>query len=820
MKRVWLIVVGLVLAGCTFTDTYSLAPGYQTLDLYGSQTIGQTVVCHHAGLASIDVLLQAQPESDDLVLHLLETENSPADIATVTLSPQPGELSFHRFEFPIQDDVNGTSLFIRLESPETSPEHAIRIPYNPVAPSDQVLVVNQAQTPGKLSLQLNYSSFYIAKDLVRQAGTYGIKTLWLLFLSALLYLLPGGAAVAWLLPEGDGVERAVVAIGLSITFYTLVIYATLTGLRLGSAFAWSILAGSGLLLALRPILNQRRSRMEPGVKPLDLKKRLAVQLQDPAGIVLGIVIFLVFAIRIWTIRDMIAPRWGDSYQHAVITRLLLDHGGIFESWEPYAPYTGLTVHFGFHANAAFLAWTSGLDATQSVLWAGQILNALAAIALYPLGKQVAGRWGGVLAVLIAGIVTTTPLAYMNWGRYPQLTGQVLLPIAAWLLWRTLDHPTFDWKRVALTGLAVAAQVLAYYRMPYYFAAWAGAWAICMDLPRYKAQWSEWAKWGLRIIAIVAIAALILIPWGLRVMHGRLGDAVVQGLSGDGALQAVVADYEQWKTLPTYVAAPLLIAAGMAFIWALIRRSGPAIAAGIWAWAMFSLVATRLIQFPGASHLNAFATMIVIYAPVSLLVGWLGAQLAQIAGQRWGKKGVLAGASILVVLTLPAAYRTLTVPDTGYDLVEPGDIKAMAWIRDNTSPAARFLVNGFLVYDGQSAVGSDAGWWIPLLAGRENTMPPQYALMTEKEAEPGYGQGIVDLVTRLQETPVTTPQSLELLCERAITHVYIGQGEGRVGSPPPTPLFTAEQMLSSPAFTVLYHQDNVWIFVLQDNVCAS
>ena len=54
-KKIWLVVLGLVLlAGCTFTDRYALAPEHDTFALYVAQTIGQTFVCHHAGLASVD----------------------------------------------------------------------------------------------------------------------------------------------------------------------------------------------------------------------------------------------------------------------------------------------------------------------------------------------------------------------------------------------------------------------------------------------------------------------------------------------------------------------------------------------------------------------------------------------------------------------------------------------------------------------------------------------------------------------------------------------------------------------------------------------
>jgi hypothetical protein len=167
----------------------------------------------------------------------------------------------------------------------------------------------------------------------------------------------------------------------------------------------------------------------------------------------------------------------------------------------------------------------------------------------------------------------------------------------------------------------------------------------------------------------------------------------------------------------------------------------------------------------------------------------------------------------MAVALFGAYRLPAVSDPGYDLVEPADMEAMDWIRKHTPPGARFLVNGFLIYEGHSVVGADAGWWIPLLARRETTMPPQYALLNEQEIEPGYGSRMVALVAGLRQTPLSTTAGHELVCSEGITHVYVGQGEGRVGYPPPEPLFTAEQLLSSSQFDALYHRDRVWVFAV-------
>jgi hypothetical protein len=153
------------------------------------------------------------------------------------------------------------------------------------------------------------------------------------------------------------------------------------------------------------------------------------------------------------------------------------------------------------------------------------------------------------------------------------------------------------------------------------------------------------------------------------------------------------------------------------------------------------------------------------------------------------------------------------------LVTRPDVEAMNWIRDNTAPGARFLVQGFRVHDGKSAVGSDAGWWIPLLAGRENTIPPEYALLTEAPLEAGYGRRVVGLVEGLEENSVASPEGLELLCDWGVTHVFIGQQQGLVGFGAKQ-LFSPQDLRTSAAFRPVYQHDRVSIFALNEQECPD
>ena len=141
-----------------------------------------------------------------------------------------------------------------------------------------------------------------------------------------------------------------------------------------------------------------------------------------------------------------------------------------------------------------------------------------------------------------------------------------------------------------------------------------------------------------------------------------------------------------------------------------------------------------------------------------------------------------------------------------------DIRAAEWIQENTPQDARFLVNSFFAYDDTVIVGSDGGWWLPLLARRQTTLPPlNYG--SERGPRPDYVHWINALTTEIQNKGIAHPDVLALLRARGVTHVYVGQRQGRVNYGGPHVL-EPEQLLASPNFRPVYHQDRVWVFEVQ------
>lgn len=811
----WCGCLLLLLSACSpppLTDTAQLhAEASQELDA----PIGQTFVALHAGLQGIEVFLTPQGRSDgELTLHLRADSEAEEDLATAILPAAavttPG---FYRFAFPPIPDSHGRYYYAFLEPP-AGDAPAIATGAGHTYLHGALYRSGQPQN-AHLTFRLVYDLWAVVLELVRAA----LLGLGLLAAAGIVFLLPGLALVS-LLERGHKArhwaENLALAAGLGLAIPpVLLLWMDLLGLRLGSANIWLVVIPSALLLLWRGFTH-RRARTKRQPTPAGENHRFGW-----ADLALLVVLALLFAVRLLVVRTLDAPSWGDSVQHAMMTQLVLDWGGLFRSWEPYAPYQSLTIHYGFSTVAAFLSWATGMGAVQSTTVTGQLLNGVAVLALYPLAVRMAGgnRWAGVGAVLAAGLASPMPAFYVNWGRYAQLLGQAILPVALWLLWEIAEQRRLPWRAIGVAGLAVAGMTLSYYRMPFYLVAFMGAWLLLWALPNWWINLRAWFTQGGRLALAAALVTGLFLPWLLTIRSSSLAGALESGASAASPLAAVVADYQIWRDITIYVPEPLLVLSLLAALLGLtLRRRGPLLAL-LWALLLASLVAGRLISLPGANLLQNFAVLIALYMPVGLLCGWLLAQCVTFAQRSAGRlaQPILALATVGAALWF--ALPQLTVIEPSYVMVMRPDVRATAWIRDNTPPDALFLVEGFRVYEGYSAVGADGGWWIPLLAERRNTMPPQYAILNEREAEPGYNQRVVGTVAALETTRLDTPEGVQVLCEWGVTHAYVGQAHGYVGFGAQQ-LYSPDELLNSPAFERIYHQDRVHIFRLLPESCAD
>ncbi len=800
------------------TDAFVFKPG---------ERIGQTLTPNFAGMNGIEVYLAPKGDPQGQVtLHLRQSPQAESDLAAARLpAEQVTAPGFYRFAFPAQPRSRQGDYYFVLEFEGRG---ALRVGRAPGAAylDGSAYVENAPAEDAQLAFLLDYEPRRAALGLAGEALRWG----WYLLLAAWLFVLPGWAVVSSRiapsphtpagkpehgeenetreasaqrpriapsphtpLPGGEGLAmrnptvRLALAAAAGLALYPiLLLWTRLAGLHLGRAYA--LLPGAA---ALAWLAWKRRAAPSP---PLASLRRI-----HPADWSLLLLLTLMVFSRFWPIRTLEGPMWGDGMQHTMVTQLLLDHRGLFDSWQPYAEMPTFTYHFGFHTAAALLAWLTGMPARFAALWMGQILNLLAVLGVYPLAWKLSrgSRWAATGAVLAAGLLSPMPAFYLNWGRYTQLAGQVILPAALFVTWDWLDRGA-PLRRgdLALGAVLWGGLGLTHYRVLVMGLAGVAA-CLLVSAPR-------WRELLPRTLALGAAGGALALPWYLHAFAGKLTTilaAQVRPASpGSAAHTAAAVTGDLRLYLPPWGWILLLLGAGLA-LW---QRRPWARRFGLW-WLLLLIAAyPGWLGLPGSAIVGYFTVLIAVYLPAAFYLSSLLPRPERAA--RW--QSLLLGAALLAAGLWGLRARLGDIAPQNYAILTRPDVRAAAWVRENTSPQARFLIDNFTAYNGTAAVGADGGWWLSTLTGRAISHPPLLYTF-EADPYPGFRQDLLDLSNTLRQRGPDAPETLALLRRRGITHVYIGQQQGRVNSP--APALRPQALLDSRQYRLLYHQDRVWIF---------
>ncbi len=804
------VIFALVMAGCSAFVRVEQPTRSNFVSLSKQTALGQTFSAHYRGLIGISFFLKpTNASTGTITLHLRSNPQATEDIESVKLSI--GDISspgYYPFRFAPQRDSFNRDYYLQIDS-DVAPIMEVGS-----ASGDTylqgALYLNGTPQNEQLTFKLIYDPFQVAIGL----GLLVISWIGVTLVGIFLFIIPGWALLGWLFPgwmSASWGEKLALASGVSLAIYPILfLWSDLVGLHLGILYAWlPPLAGLVLILwriRSRTLNKFGRSKL---IHQLTLPKSKPFQLWPDLALI--ITLGLIIAVRFWVIRNLSVPLWGDSYQHTLITQLLIDNRGIFNSWQPYADLQTFTYHFGFHTLAAVFDWITNQPAAQATLWTGQILNVFAVLSLYPLANRIGGnRWAGTGALLLAGLVAPMPMYYVNWGRYTQLAGQAILPVAAYLIWKAIEGDRLHWGLVALGWILWAGLALTHYRVLLF--------AILFLLVLFLVYIT---KPGLRnrflMVLTMAIGAVLLfLPWFIHVFSGKILTIFSDQISTPALeVSAWTQQYNAIGNLFTYLPVWVWLLIPVLVGWGLwTKRRGIVIISSWWLLMVWAANPTW-VGLPGEGALSNFAVFIAAYIPAGIIAGAAFGWIFVLISKRSDSLHQIHAAimpGFFLVTTLGAFWaarqRVNDLDLWKSVLFTRPDARASTWIQGNVPQNALFLVNSMPAYGDTLIVGSDGGWWLPLSARRSTTLPPiNYG--TEQGPQPQYRQWINQLTNDINNKGLTDPQVIQNLVERGITHVYIGQRQGRVNNG--GPILEPQALQDSPFFQQVYHQDLVWIF---------
>jgi len=787
------LIVSFSIEGCVNPIDNSQSQFSQPVgEIYGSHTVGQTFVSHQARLSGVDVLLAtyARENTQLLMFHLKSSPSNADDIVTITVDAMAiKDNTYHQFSFSPLPDSRDKSYYFLLESPQSVPGNAITIWHSPYdAYAEGELYINGQKQEGDLAFRTYYD--YTLGAMARDVWD-GVANNWrLIVVAVLMFTLPGYALFAVLLPrsEFDLAERLIVSMGLSLAFVPLAtLFCTLAGVRLGGAAIWAMMAVCGGI----SLISIVRETVRGG--------RLAVGV-DITHVMLFAILALSLIARLLPVRGLAVPPGSDSYHHCLIAQLIVERGAIPDSYEPYAALESFTYHFGFHSIIAFLHWLTGHDVIRLTLLVGQTLNALMVLPTFLFVTEFTkDKSAGLLGALVVGLISIFPAYYTKWGRFTQLTGLFVLPIAITLMIKCIEVEKMSFRCAMASCVALAGLFLSHYRILIFYLLFAFLYLSYKSFSNRNNLGKLLSIWS-RFCLIGFFTSVLTLPWLWNLLSNVRENPLQSGVSLDPGFFSMARIQEASSF---YSNIPLIALSLGGIFLGLLRKEKRILLLLGWAILLLAISNPYWLRLPGIGMVDFITVVISMFLPASVFAGYFMADLARFAYARFPGARVMGSVAILAIALLGAG-RLLKILGPLSVYVQKPDLVAVRWIRDNTPEDAKFLVNSTACeWKPDHVIGVDAGYWIPLLTGRETTVPPMiYGF--ENPLDEGYPAQVSALSRAFAS--LDSADALRLLRENKVTHVYVGRHKSNIH---------LEGLLRCSSYQLIYHKDWVWIFGIKE-----
>lgn len=822
LRKPWIILFLLVLSAClsgciqlndpeTTQDDQSQVIGSASREV----TLGQTIHSKQPTPANLQIFLKAKPGSPQDALAVIELFSRPGEQQPLATFNYPLRVltSGNAVSVPLAavNDVTGEDFFLAIRTTDGSVQILGRdedaYPYGTAYQDGSPISADMAF---RLSYDYGFIDFF--NDLSKWLGS-----IWLIIPLATFLWLPGWLVLAMLgLQQGrDWGEKVALSVGLSLALIPLLLLWTTTlGLR------WSL---PGIYLITIALWVFYFKRIYQGWRKQSKTQKI-IHDRQAWGYSLGLlVVFLVsLAIRLIMVRDLATPPWVDSIHHATITRLVIETGAFPANYLPLIDIGNASYHPGFHAGLAAFVALARIDLPRGMLIYGQVLNALIVFAAYLFTNVlVKNRLAALLAALFAGLFSPMPAYYTSWGRYTQLAGLLILPVAFALtitltqslsgsrrllhLWNPSREKKDTTRQILLiilvAAVAAGGLLLVHFRVLIFFICLVVAWLIVNTLARVRMPGAKnTVAIQLATLALEAAAAIILtLPWfpalliTLKATTERVTRTAVPWFS----------DFS-WTYLNNGLGVYLLALAGVGLIWGFYQRRRFSPILLLWVFFLYAIANIGVVLPALNGNINNTSVTISLFFPITCLAGYLIAWVytgwKNIIGveRRWIAQ---TGFIILILATSIYASRTLvTILNPVTILTRQADLEAIDWIDANLPQDAVFAVNPFLWGYGVYA-GSDGGFWISPLAGRQTIPPPVLSGLDYRSQASQETRRLSQQILEESRDPFKLSQTLS---NAGVSYVFLG---GKAGA------FSSEIFSGSRYFQEIFNKNGVRIYIL-------
>jgi hypothetical protein len=585
-----------------------------------------------------------------------------------------------------------------------------------------------------------------------------------------LLLLPGMALLRICLAGRrlNFISRLALAPGITIAFCVLLFtWADIFSVKLGPLSSWLMVAASLLVL-----LFVRRDRLFYG------RWRRSLPDEWFAAAALVVMLTILLAVRFKATWGWCVPSGYDTAQHTLIVQLLLEHHGLFQSWAPYNDAQTFTYHFGFHAIVALFAWMSGLDAANSVLIMTRLLGTAAAAVLFALVRLwTRSPWGGAFAALFWLLYSRNLYTFDYEGRWPLLTGLVVLGSGLVLLSLYLRPGAVKHLPLGLLcAVTIGGLALSQYKTAIIFAILATALfcSRCVTVLAGNHRFRGIVQVTCRVLAVALLALLLAGPRIHTVMEAKAGRYLKRLVLQSPALNSTPFDPPiakglgilriEFENRRNAVLSTLALVAALAVM--LRRRQAVwfVVGWGVVAVAMNpGLIGANRAGLIDESHWK-YGLQTAFAAIAGLGMGLICEMLGKARSLSWNSLLLMS----VIALVLWEVARESPLPDScRYVLTE--DLRLAAWIEQHVPNGER--IAGRALFSRGEPLGLDATTWLPYLT-RHQTNQTNLAAALE-QGVPEARENSRNFTRELSVRDMSAPESAHWMSGQGFNWFYAG-----------------------------------------------
>jgi hypothetical protein len=652
------------------------------------------------------------------------------------------------------------------------------------------------------------------RESIRSLGTVAGEWAQLLLWVVLLAALPGMWLVRW---SGwgkrlSGWEQLTLAVVIGFCLWMIVwVYSTAVGWH-WQGWHWWLLAGGNLLASgvwltrQAPVkwtsLNLYSARV---IFNTFAKNRIALfRLRKTAQFpsVSNIAQPILFACTAYlaltsalSVSHILIPPLVDVPNHAYLAQKIAELGAIPATIPVQESFALFYYHPGYHLSIATLMQASKLPVETVSLLLGVFYQVWAGLACAFLVRRLSGSdWAAIAALVLVGFISRFPLQMTEWGRLTQLYSSVLLALALWLVIVGADEKPAHW---VLTGILIAGVLISHYRVLIFlfvFCAVVFGWQMATAIKPQK-----WRAVLTRWLWVVGTAFIAVLPWLVRLVE----QVIIRTLQNPAGLRNGLSNYERfpWEYLTSYWEWLWLSIAMLGFVLAIWQGKRWAVWLLVWSVLLFGLLDPRWLGLPATWLVVQNTWYIAFWVPGSVgfawavwqAGNWLATRNAELL--RW-----VVPLSLAVVLGL-GWFRAVGVLPVASEIATNADLEALYWVRDNTPPDAKFLINLWPWYQGMTYAGGDGGYWLPAIALRQTTTPTFIRGQVLDKTVRQEMKSFEDMAW--STTDIDSPQFLTALNQAGVQYAYIGAAGQH---------FTPQQFLNSPNWELLFSNGESWVFL--------